>query len=205
MKTELKADLKKISINFLLKGVLVSIGIFVLAMIVNSVILGFWYAYRQNEISTNQLVITGILAGVYPIAVYIIIGIVRSIKVILKEIVVVVIIPAIEKYMDKLEKEKFEKMVENNDFSSVILEVVYEKLRGMHGWMRKLTEWLLSKVNISIDLLSLGENGAYEEIKSKILEYLEEVFENTIDALVPFWIRILIPVHLILLVVIWFI
>ena len=72
MKEETKVVLKEMLSNFLLKGVLVSVIVFFLAMLINSTVLLIWFTTNDQETTSLHWSIIGVLGGLYPIAVYVV-------------------------------------------------------------------------------------------------------------------------------------
>ncbi len=205
MKKEISEDIKRILKSVFLKGLLLSIVIFFIAMTLNFIILSIWYAFNKDGISVNQLVTVGILGGLFPVIVYIVLGIVRCAKVFLRNIVQVVILPIAQKSIDQYVTEKKGKIDDYENMKSKITSKVTDKLTNLPAWAKRLTKWLLGKIHISTELISIGANATHEDIIKKLMDYLEESLNSVIDSFAPFWVNLLIPLHVLLLLIIWFI
>ena len=89
-----------------------------------------------------------------------------------------------------------------------VVEYVDARLSKFPKLIRLSVHWVLKKVSIEKEFLShleTIENLAPQEMSLKLSEWLEEKLKDVVNDLKPFWMKLLIPIHIGLLVCLWFI
>ncbi|MFT6716786.1 MAG: hypothetical protein ACJA0Q_001434 [Saprospiraceae bacterium] len=216
MKEESKEVLKNMLENFLLKGVLLSVVIFFVGMILNTVVVLLWFKYNNHEITGLHWSIIGFLCGIYPIAVFILHGVFRCLTVLYADVFTAFIKPQIRVITDK-SVSKLDSKIQTSELlkkqygTHIMLDVVNyvdSSLSKFPKLIRVPILWVLKKVNIEYDFLSLVnnlENLSPEETSTKVAEWLEHKLSDLVNDVKPFWTKLLIPIHICLLIGLWFI
>jgi hypothetical protein len=216
MKEETGVVLKNMLRNFLLKGVLVSVIVFFIAMFINSAVVLAWFSTNDVSITSTQWTIIGILGGLYPMAVYIVLGVFRCLRVLYADVFTAFIKPQIRVITDfstsKLDDKVKASEILKKEFSTSLIfsvvEYVDSRLSKFPKLIRVSIHWVLIKISIEKEFLSYIEtieNLTPEGMSQKLSEWLEEKLQDVVGDLKPFWMKLLIPIHVGLLIGLWFI
>lgn len=202
----------KIIKNSLIKGILISVVLFWIAMGIHTLVLALWYNGYEGELTQAHSVPLTTLGGVFPVFAHIMLGIVRSLKTLqtdlyfklLKPQIINSITTSIEKQKDKIGTP--ENSV--NDFREKIFNMIWETVEKSFShlphWIKKSIIWIMNKASLHAALLyfaKTAQNLSPQQLSSK----LDDIFVKVIDNAKPFWISWLLPLHIGLLIAIWFI
>lgn len=208
--------LKNILRRFLLKGVLVSIVVFFIAMFINATVVLVWFSNNDVPLTSVHWSIIGVFLGGYPLVAYVLLGFVRSLTVLYSDVFASFIKPKISVVTDlsisKIdEKMKVSKTLNKEFGSSIILGImdsVDSSLSKYPKIIRNLVNWVLRKSSIEEDLLPYiesVENLTPETMSAEVSQWIEENLSDLVEGLKPFWFDLLIPLHVALLIGLWFI
>ncbi len=203
-----KATLKAIFTKSLLPQIFLVGSI----VILHWIFLGTWIYNNFDSADKTKLAVMCIVGGVLPVLVYGIWGFRRFVMksyLIIHETILKI---WIEEYTDQLASNVVERdlMTQLDQQDGKVFKFrtyILDKAENLPSIIKRLIKWLLKKVNIAEEInqkAQLLKRNDKSEISEKLNVFISEKLIDISGNLVPGWVTILVPIHIILLAVAWF-
>lgn len=211
---EIKVKIGNVLKRTFVKGVLIALVIFFSAQFLNGLNLAIWYA-KQSESTDLKIGILGLLGGVYPIIVYMVLGLFRCLSVLYESVFDQFFRAQIPELSAKILSKGFDnekvkaasEKIEKGDVTNDLFEWVTDRLKHVPSWLQKVVLWVFRRAGLDMELyVQLQElvKLSRAEAEERLTIWITESLETLVDELKPFWLKWLIPSHICVSVAIWF-
>jgi len=204
----IKAVLKEILFKALLPQSLKTI----IYVLFNWFILSLWLYLNYEEISDLNLLIITLLGGSIPIFVY---SIWAIRKFIIKAFLIIhnkILKYWLAQYCEELalKVKNGELSLEQNSQLEIVIKFklwITKKIEGLPSLLKKVSLFIIRKIGYSTSLeerLKLLKKENVDQISTLLNEELSRLLIESSHRIIPYYVVVLIPIHIILLVVLWF-
>lgn len=207
-KTLISSLLKDIVVKSLLPNIIKV----VICLIIHWVILSFWIYNYYTDSENTKIILIIIIGGVLPILSYGYWGLgsflLKSYAFIHEKIITVYI----KEFTDKMAIKIINKTTTIEENNTTIIKqfetYIINKIKNLPSSIKRIIKWVLKRINFT-DQIIMNTEIIHRKDQDEISNHLNDIISNILleasENIMPFWVKWLILINIILFALIWFI